>query len=189
MLLIHGKEETGQHDGNHSHRRKACALSLIHISRRACSPSIRPSLTALLGTCTALSLQTPTRSLGDLYNELLKQDVYKRQLEDEAASRAYIEQMWAEAMEIYRSGRFRSCLLYTSSVTASSGTYRIPFSHSGAAAIVWLSSPSKSSGLPTVKMCIRDSFLLCMPLYILVKIFSFVKRVTPICYCSRIRAQ
>ena len=29
-------------------------------------------------------------------------------LEDEAASRAYISQMWAEAMEIYR------CLLYTS---------------------------------------------------------------------------
>ena len=29
--------------------------------RRACSLSIRPSLTALLGTCTALSLQTPTR--------------------------------------------------------------------------------------------------------------------------------
>ena len=28
-------------------------------------------------------------------------------LEDEAASRAYIEQMWAEAMEIYRSGRFK----------------------------------------------------------------------------------
>ena len=28
-------------------------------------------------------------------------------LEDETASRAYIEQMWAEAMEIYRSGRFK----------------------------------------------------------------------------------
>ena len=28
-------------------------------------------------------------------------------LEDEAASRAYIGQMWAEAMEIYRSGRFK----------------------------------------------------------------------------------
>ena len=28
-------------------------------------------------------------------------------MEDEAASRAYIEQMWAEAMEIYRSGRFK----------------------------------------------------------------------------------
>lgn len=28
-------------------------------------------------------------------------------LEDEAVSRAYIEQMWAEAMEIYRSGRFK----------------------------------------------------------------------------------
>jgi len=28
-------------------------------------------------------------------------------LEDEVASRAYIEQMWAEAMEIYRSGRFK----------------------------------------------------------------------------------
>ena len=28
-------------------------------------------------------------------------------LEDEAASRAYIEQMWAEAMEIYKSGRFK----------------------------------------------------------------------------------
>ena len=28
-------------------------------------------------------------------------------MEDEAAYRAYIEQMWAEAMEIYRSGRFK----------------------------------------------------------------------------------
>ncbi len=28
-------------------------------------------------------------------------------LEDKAASRAYIEQMWAEAMEIYKSGRFK----------------------------------------------------------------------------------
>ena len=28
-------------------------------------------------------------------------------LEDEAASRAYIGQMWAEAMEIYKSGRFK----------------------------------------------------------------------------------
>ena len=28
-------------------------------------------------------------------------------LEDETASRAYIEQMWAESMEIYRSGRFK----------------------------------------------------------------------------------
>ena len=28
-------------------------------------------------------------------------------LEDEAASRAYISQMWAEAMEIYRSGMFK----------------------------------------------------------------------------------
>jgi predicted P-loop ATPase len=28
-------------------------------------------------------------------------------LEDEAASRAYIVQMWAEAMEIYRSGNFK----------------------------------------------------------------------------------
>ena len=28
-------------------------------------------------------------------------------LADEKASRAYINQMWAEAMEIYRSGRFR----------------------------------------------------------------------------------
>ena len=29
MLLIHGKEETGQHDGNHSHRRKACACAVF----------------------------------------------------------------------------------------------------------------------------------------------------------------
>ena len=28
-------------------------------------------------------------------------------LEEESASRAYIGQMWAEAMEIYRSGRFK----------------------------------------------------------------------------------
>ena len=28
-------------------------------------------------------------------------------MEDEAASRAYISQMWAEAMEIYRSGRYK----------------------------------------------------------------------------------
>lgn len=28
-------------------------------------------------------------------------------MEDEAASRAYIRQMWAEAMEIYRSGNFK----------------------------------------------------------------------------------
>ena len=32
-------------------------------------------------------------------------------LEDEAASRAYIDLMWAEAMTIYRSGSFR--LFYT----------------------------------------------------------------------------
>ena len=31
-------------------------------------------------------------------------------LEDEAASRAYISQMWAEAMEIYRSGRFEAVI-------------------------------------------------------------------------------
>ena len=31
-------------------------------------------------------------------------------LEDEAASRAYIGQMWAEAMEIYKSGRFKLAL-------------------------------------------------------------------------------
>ncbi len=29
MLLIHGKEETGQHDGNHSHRRKAGACAVF----------------------------------------------------------------------------------------------------------------------------------------------------------------
>lgn len=29
MLFIHGKEETGQHDGNHSHRRKACACAVF----------------------------------------------------------------------------------------------------------------------------------------------------------------
>ena len=28
-------------------------------------------------------------------------------LDDEAASRAYIDQMWAEAMAIYKSGRYR----------------------------------------------------------------------------------
>ena len=42
-------------------------------------------------------------------------------LEDEAASRAYISQMWAEAMEIYRSGMLKlsfspACLLYTSTM-------------------------------------------------------------------------
>jgi predicted P-loop ATPase len=31
-------------------------------------------------------------------------------LEDEAASRAYIDQMWAEAMTIYRSGSFQADL-------------------------------------------------------------------------------
>ena len=31
-------------------------------------------------------------------------------LEEESASRAYIGQMWAEAMEIYRSGRFKMCI-------------------------------------------------------------------------------
>ena len=33
MLLIHGKEETGQHDGNHSHRRKACACAVTPLMR------------------------------------------------------------------------------------------------------------------------------------------------------------
>ena len=37
--------------------------------------------------------------------------MYKRQavhiLDDEAAARAYIEQMWAEAMTVYRSGRYK----------------------------------------------------------------------------------
>ena len=29
MLFIHGEQETGQHDGNHSHRRKACACAVF----------------------------------------------------------------------------------------------------------------------------------------------------------------
>ena len=29
MLFIHGEQETGQHDGNHSHRRKACGCAVF----------------------------------------------------------------------------------------------------------------------------------------------------------------
>ena len=45
-------------------------------------------------------------------------------LDDEAASRAYMEQLWAEAMTIYRSGDFKlsfSCLLYTSRCVEETG--------------------------------------------------------------------
>ena len=61
------------------------------------------------GPPTALHLRPGT---GSETRRFIPVMVYQEQaevniLKDEAASRAYIEQLWAEAMEIYRSGRFK----------------------------------------------------------------------------------
>ena len=73
------------------------------------SPADRPRQCVFGGTSNALDFLPLDRSGNRRFIPVM---VYPEQaevhiLEDEAASRAYIEQMWAEAMEIYRSGRFK----------------------------------------------------------------------------------
>ena len=72
-------------------------------------PADRPRQCVFGGTSNALDFLPLDRSGNRRFIPVM---VYPEQaevhiLEDEAASRAYISQMWAEAMEIYRSGRFR----------------------------------------------------------------------------------
>ena len=72
-------------------------------------PADRPRQCVFGGTSNALDFLPLDRSGNRRFIPVM---VYPGQaevhiLEDEAASRAYIEQMWAEAMEIYRSGRFK----------------------------------------------------------------------------------
>ena len=72
-------------------------------------PADRPRQCVFGGTSNALDFLPLDRSGNRRFLPVM---VYPEQaevhiLEDEAASRAYIEQMWAEAMEIYRSGRFK----------------------------------------------------------------------------------
>ena len=89
-------------------------------------PADRPRQSVFGGTSNALDFLPLDRSGNRRFIPVM---VYPEQaevhiLEDEAASRAYIGQMWAEAMEIYKSGRFKLafspamqrylCLLYTS---------------------------------------------------------------------------
>ena len=69
-------------------------------------PADRPRQCVFGGTSNALDFLPLDRSGNRRFIPVM---VYPEQaevhiLEDEAASRAYIEQMWAEAMEIYRSG-------------------------------------------------------------------------------------
>ena len=72
-------------------------------------PADRPRQCVFGGTSNALDFLPLDRSGNRRFIPVM---VYPEQaevhiLEDETASRAYIEQMWAEAMEIYRSGRFK----------------------------------------------------------------------------------
>ena len=72
-------------------------------------PADRPRQCVFGGTSNALDFLPLDRSGNRRFIPVM---VYPEQaevhiLEDEAASRAYIKQMWAEAMEIYRSGRFK----------------------------------------------------------------------------------
>ena len=72
-------------------------------------PADRPRQCVFGGTSNALDFLPLDRSGNRRFIPVM---VYPEQaevhiLEDEAASRAYISQMWAEAMEIYRSGRYK----------------------------------------------------------------------------------
>ena len=72
-------------------------------------PADRPRQCVFGGTSNALDFLPLDRSGNRRFIPVM---VYPEQsevhiLEDEAASRAYIRQMWAEAMEIYRSGNFK----------------------------------------------------------------------------------
>ena len=72
-------------------------------------PADRPRQCVFGGTSNALDFLPLDRSGNRRFIPVM---VYPEQaevhiLEDEAASRAYIGQMWAEAMEIYQSGRFK----------------------------------------------------------------------------------
>ena len=72
-------------------------------------PADRPRQCVFGGTSNALDFLPLDRSGNRRFIPVM---VYPEQaevhiLEDEAASRAYIGQMWAEAMEIYKSGRFK----------------------------------------------------------------------------------
>ncbi len=72
-------------------------------------PADRPRQCVFGGTSNALDFLPLDRSGNRRFIPIM---VYPEQaevhiLEDEAASRAYISQMWAEAMEIYRSGRYK----------------------------------------------------------------------------------
>ena len=72
-------------------------------------PADRPRQCVFGGTSNALDFLPLDRSGNRRFIPVM---VYPEQaevhiLEDETASRAYIGQMWAEAMEIYRSGRFK----------------------------------------------------------------------------------
>ena len=72
-------------------------------------PADRPRQCVFGGTSNALDFLPLDRSGNRRFIPVM---VYPEQaevhiLEDEAASRAYISQMWAEAMEIYRSGMFK----------------------------------------------------------------------------------
>ena len=72
-------------------------------------PADRPRQCVFGGTSNALDFLPLDRSGNRRFIPVM---VYPEQaevhiLEDEAASKAYIEQMWAEAMEIYRNGRFK----------------------------------------------------------------------------------
>ena len=78
-------------------------------------PADRPRQCVFGGTSNALDFLPLDRSGNRRFIPVM---VYPEQaevhiLEEESASRAYIEQMWAEAMEIYRSGRGKLAFSHT----------------------------------------------------------------------------
>ncbi len=71
-------------------------------------PADRPRQCVFGGTSNALDFLPLDRSGNRRFIPVMVYGASRgSHFEDEAASRAYIEQMWAEAMEIYRSGRFK----------------------------------------------------------------------------------
>ncbi len=72
-------------------------------------PADRPRQCVFGGTSNVLDFLPLDRSGNRRFIpiQVCPEQAEKHILEDEAASRAYLNQVWAEAMEIYRSGRWK----------------------------------------------------------------------------------